>query len=66
MNDNERLEIIWCALNCMIDPNIIMRAIEKRTGKAALNKRWKSYFGDPEGTEHAIKLDLEKIGKKDK
>jgi hypothetical protein len=58
MNNNERLEIIWSAINCMVAPSEIMHAIEQVTGKKRLTARWSKYFDAPEGTEAAIKQDL--------
>src|SRR3990170_4326584 len=44
MEKDDRLETIWCALNCFVEPDVIMREIEKVVGKRAVTQRWSRYF----------------------
>jgi hypothetical protein len=63
MQNNEQLEIVWCAINVMMKESDIMAAIEKVVGRKALNARWSMYFDAPSGSESAIKSDLRKMAR---
>lgn len=64
MNEKEKLEVIWCALNAMIPRIEIMHAIEKVTGKRPVTRRWARYFDSNKTTADAVQVDLKRLNAK--